>query len=139
MLKKLSIAFLFLAIGSADAAPKNYRLTVSLDGFCNTFSLATSGASVWGTRSGCGYTDVEGGTVAKVALDSQGTYIVANDSNDLAEVFTWYFTPPAKKTGTGKFELYFSDGTQQYEALSGTYSPTQSGAAHDGPDATRQH
>jgi hypothetical protein len=139
MLKTLSIACVFLAIGASGVAAKNYRLNITLDGFCNTFSLTTSGASVWGTRSGCGYTDVDGGSVAKVKLDSSGTYIVASDSNDLAEVFTWYFTPPAKKTGTGKFEMYYSDGAQQYEALSGTYSPTQSGAAHGGPDATKQH
>jgi len=139
MFKNLSLACAILALGAAGASAKNYVLNIGLDGFCNTFSLTTSGASVWGTRSGCGYTDVEGGTVAKVALDSQGTYIVANDSNDLAEVFTWYFTPPAKKSGAGKFVLYYSDGSQQYEALSGTYSPTQSGATRGGPDATKPH
>lgn len=139
MFKSLSIACVFLAIGAFDASAKTYRLNVTLDGFCNTFSLTASNASVWGTRSGCGYTDVDGGTVGKVALDSHGTYIIANDSNDLAEVFTWYFTQPDKKTGTGKFVLYYSDGSQQYEALSGTYSPTQSGATLGGPDATQRH
>jgi len=141
MIRNISLACAVLAAFASCASAKSYKLDVALDGFCNTFSLTASGASVWGTRSGCGYTNLEGGTVAKVALDSHGTYIIANDSTDLAEVFTWYFTPPAKHTGTGAFVLYYSDGTQQYEAISGTYSPEQGGAARSGPDVTklRQH
>jgi len=139
MIRNLTLACVLLAAFASGASAKNYKLNVSLDGFCNIFSLTTSGASVWGSRTGCGYTNVEGGTVAKVSLDSKGAYIIANDSTDLAEVFTWYFTPPAKRTGTGKWVLYYSDGTQQYEALSGTYSPTPLGAARGGPDATKLH
>jgi hypothetical protein len=133
MIKKIALAAALLAASTLTASAKDYSLNVTLDGFCNTFSLTTSGITVWGNRSGCGYTNLSGGTVGKAG----GKYIIANDSTDLAEVFTWYFTPP-NRHGKGSFTLYYSDGTSQTELNSGTYAPTpQGGAARNAPDVTK--
>ena len=131
MLKKIALATALLAASTLTASAKDYSLNVTLDGFCNTFSLTTSGITVWGNRSGCGYTNLSGGTVGKAG----GKYIIANDSTDLGEVFTWYFTPP--KHNKGSWTLYYSDGTSQTEFNSGTYAPTAKGGTRNAPDVTK--
>jgi hypothetical protein len=132
MMKTIALAAAVLAASTLTASAKDYNLNITLDGFCNTFSLTTSGIAVWGNRSGCDYTNISGGTVAKV---SKSNYIIANDSTDLAEIFTWYFTPP--KHGKGTWYLYYSDGTSQSELNSGTYSPTTEGGERSKLDVTK--
>jgi hypothetical protein len=131
MVKKIALAAALLAASTLTASAKDYSLNITLDGFCNTFNLTTSGITVWGNRSGCGYTNLSGGTVGKVG----GKYIIANDSTDLAEVFTWYFTPP--KHGTGSWTLYESNGTSQVVINAGTYAPTPKGGTRNAPDVTK--
>jgi hypothetical protein len=131
MMKKITLAAALLAASTLTASAKDYNLNVTLDGFCNTFSLTTSGFMVWGNRSGCGYTNLSGGTVGKVGP----TFIIANDSTDLGEIFTWYFSPPKHKKGT--WSLYESNGTSQTEVNSGTYAPTAKGEARSKLDVTK--
>ena len=118
MIKHIFLGAALAVAAAGTASAQNFN--VALDGYCNTFSLNVTGFQVYGTRGGCGYTVIDGGTVAKV---SGKNYYISNDTNDQAEIFTWYFTPPKKKTGAGNWYLYYTDGTQQYELNSGTYSP----------------
>jgi len=107
--------FGLLCAASAHATTFN----VSLDGYCNTFALTISSWEIYGTRSGCGYTVIDGGAVANVAGKA---YYLTNDSNDLAEQFSWYFTKPKKKAG--KWYLYESTGSGFSLINSGTYTQT---------------
>jgi hypothetical protein len=133
MIRKIALAAALCVAGSATAQATTYN--IALDGFCNTFTLYVNGFEVSGTRGGCGYTDIDGGSVGKVG----SKYIISNDTNDSAEIFTWYFTPP--KHNAGSWYLYESTGgTSQTEVNSGTYTSTKSGAAagvrNAGKDAT---
>ena len=116
MLKITLIAAALVAAGVSGAVAKPFN--VALDGYCNTFALTITKTSIAGTRGGCGYTDIDGGTVASV---KKKPYYITNDTNDSAEIFTWLFSPP--KQGTGTWTLYESDGTTQSLVNSGTYSP----------------
>jgi hypothetical protein len=121
MIRKLaSIAALGLA-----ASFGAHATDIALDGYCNTFSLNTSGAQVYGTRSGCGYTVIDGGAVAKVGNARQ---VVTSDTNDQAEIFTWYFSLPSG--GAGTWQLYWTDGTQSVLFNSGTYTVTTASTTH---------
>ncbi|HTZ71207.1 MAG TPA: hypothetical protein VMB71_11205 [Acetobacteraceae bacterium] len=126
----LLAACLTLAGGSAAFASS---FNVSLDGFCNTFALTVSGFEVYGSRSGCGYTVIDGGTVGKVG----SKYTISNDTNDQAEIFTWYFTKA--KHGAGNWYLYESTASSQSEINSGTYTVTGSDRTPRGTiDVTRR-
>jgi hypothetical protein len=66
MIKKIALSTaLFLAL-MATAEAKSFN--VSLDGFCNTFALTYQGTSVYGTRSGCGYTVIDGARLPTSAV-----------------------------------------------------------------------
>jgi hypothetical protein len=125
MFKQLAIAAAIsaTAVTGAQAAPFN----VALDGYCNTFALSVTTFQVAGTRSGCGYTVIDGGTATKVT----GTkYTIANDTNDGSVLFTWYFTKPTG--GKGSWYLYGSDGVTQALYNQGTYTQTIEAAVPQG-------
>jgi hypothetical protein len=126
-----TVVVLACAAGATGASAG--KLKLSLDGYCNTFDLHTDGILIYGSRSGCGYTDIDGGTVAKV----HGVqYDITNDTNDSAEIFTWYFTPP--KSGAQDWYLYEATATGSSELASGTYTLTSGGAARQpGPDVVK--
>lgn len=117
MIRKIALV---AALGLTAAAGAHAGTTnLSLDGFCNTFTLTDAGFTLAGTRQGCGYTDIDGGTIASV----QGTrYAITNDTNDQLELFTWYFTLPAG--GAGSWQLYRSDGVSSVLFNAGTYTVT---------------
>jgi len=118
MIRQLAMtAVLGLAAAGAHAAT---TLDVSLDGYCNTFTLTQQGYNVWGTRQGCGYTVIDGGVVAKVNGVQR---ILSYDTNDQTTIYTWAFTPP-DANGAGYWRLYGSDGSVQELYLEGTYSST---------------
>jgi len=129
MIKKIALSTaLFLSL-MATAQAKSFN--VSLDSFCNTFALTYQGTSVYGTRGGCGYTVIDGGAVAHVG----GTlFLLTADTNDGAEIFTWYFTKPVG--GHGNWYLYESVGTSNTLVNSGTYSP-DTGASRGLIDITK--
>jgi hypothetical protein len=120
MIKKLALAtaaFVVTLCMSLPATAQSSTFNFSLDGFCNTFSLNTSGIFIAGTRSGCGYTVIDGGAVVNI----EGvTYRLTGDTNDGSVLFTWYFTKPIN--GKGNWYLYSSDGTSDTESNSGTYT-----------------
>jgi hypothetical protein len=117
------LAISLLAAAGAQAAPMN----ISLDGFCNTFSLDSSNNIVFGTRSGCGYTVIDGGTVGKV---NGNKVTVANDTNDGTLLFTWIFSKA--DGGVGTWSLYGSDGASSTLYNSGTYTLTGQAASKAG-------
>lgn len=120
-------AFAALALASSLGAAHAGTLNVALDGYCNTFALQTSGITVAGTRSGCGYTVIDGGSVAKAGGIK---YTITNDTNDGSLLFTWYFTKPVG--GAGTWMLYASDGSSQSLYGQGTYTATTGLAAPRG-------
>jgi hypothetical protein len=125
VIKKIAIAsvlfFGFMATASATT------FDVSLDGFCNTFTLTISGFEVYGTRQGCGYTVIDGGALVTI---SGSRYRMTADTNDGSTLFTWFFTPP--KNHKGNWYLYGTDGTTDTLINSGTYTRTgAAGAAHN--------
>ena len=135
MFKKFAIATAVLLIGSASAQAAT-KFNVSLDGFCNTFSLKLDGFEVYGKRSGCGYTVFDGGSDAVI---SGSEYYVPADQNPHAkDILVWYFTPPSG--GAGSWYLYDSNGKSMTEVNSGTYTVTSAAAEHSpkagGNDAT---
>jgi hypothetical protein len=89
---------------------------ISLDGFCNTFTLTENGFEIYGTRQGCGYTVIDGG--ANVHISSTYYHMPA-DTNDGSEIFNWFFT--AAVNGVGNWYLYESVGTSYTFLNSGTY------------------
>lgn len=93
-----------------------HTLDISIDGFCNTFSLIVDGSSITGTRGGCNDFYVEGGFVAKVA----GIPVYNPNDSDAGELYSWLFTKP--KSGHGTWQLYTSNGTAQKLQSSGTYT-----------------
>jgi hypothetical protein len=117
MIKTLALAAAIVTAGASGAMAST--LNIALDGYCNTFVLNVTTPLIAGTRGGCGYTDIDGGTVAKV---SGKPYTITNDTNDGSTLFTWYFAK-AKK-GHGSFFLYGSNGTSSTEVVSGTYTVT---------------
>jgi hypothetical protein len=121
MLRTLALAAGLSLAGISGAFAQSFN--VSLNGFCNTFTLTVSGFEIYGTRQGCGYTDIDGGSVGKV---SGHLYYVDQDTNDSQEIFVWFFTKP-KKAGTGDWYLYESTGSAYTFVNSGTYSPTTPG------------
>lgn len=123
--KLVSAAALSLLAVGAQAAPMN----ISLDGYCNTFSLDTVGVNVFGIRSGCGYDVVDGGVVAKVKGED-GKVTVTNDTNDGSTLFTWIFSKA--DGGAGTWKLYGSNGTSTTLYNSGTYTLTAQGVAAKG-------
>jgi hypothetical protein len=139
MIKKLALAaavFVATLCISLPASAQNGTINISLDGFCNTFSLTTTGVFIAGTRSGCGYTVIDGGAAVRVG---SVLYHLTGDTNDGSELFTWYFTQPIK--GHGNWYLYTSDGTTDTETNSGTYSRIQGNEAeqHNGKaDITKE-
>jgi hypothetical protein len=124
MTKKIAIAAMlfFGVLASASAHAQSFN--VSLDGFCNTFALTISGFEIYGTRGGCGYTDIDGGAVAHVGTPTK-LYYTTSDSNDLNELFNWYFTKPKKNKGN--WYLYESLGSSYTLINSGTYTQTPAG------------
>jgi hypothetical protein len=123
MIKKLALAtaaFVATLCMSLPATAQSSTFNFSLDGFCNTFSLNTSGVFIAGTRSGCGYTVIDGGAVVSI---TRVTYRLTGDTNDGSELFTWYFTKPVN--GKGNWYLYTSDGTNDTFSNSGTYTRTK--------------
>jgi hypothetical protein len=139
MIKKLTLAaaaFVVTLCFSLPATAQSSTFNFSLDGYCNTFSLNTSGIFIAGTRAGCGYTVIDGGAVVKIT----GTvWRLTADTNDGSELFTWYFTKPVN--GKGDWYLYTSDGTNDTELNSGTYTRTNNDEAtqYNGkPDITKQ-
>jgi len=119
MIKKTVIALtLFLSFSAISQASS---FNVSLDGFCNTFTLNVTTPFIAGTRQGCGYTVIDGGAVVKV---SGVSYRLTADTNDEAEIFTWYFAAPVG--GHGNWYLYSSDGNTNTLVNSGTYSKLKS-------------
>jgi hypothetical protein len=114
--KLVSAAALSLLAVGAQAAPMN----ISLDGYCNTFALNTSGEMVYGIRSGCGYDVIDGGVLAKVK--GEGKVTVTNDTNDGSTLFTWIFSKA--QGGAGTWKLYGSNGTSTTLFNSGTYTLT---------------
>ena len=136
MWKRFGLAAALCVCGSFGAQATNYN--ISLDGYCNTFSLTRSTWQVYGTRSGCGYTVIDGGVTTHIS----GTfYLAPSDSNDSYNgdtgQFTWLFTRPSG--GSGYWYLYYSDGSSQVYYSSGTYTATAPGAKHPGPDITMRH
>ncbi len=125
MSKKIAIAtvlfFGFLAGTNAHAQAFN----VSLDGYCNTFALTINSWEIYGTRGGCNDNEIEGGAVASIGTPAK-RYYSTNDSEDLQEVFSWYFTKPTKK-GKGSWYLYRTDGTSESLINSGTYTTIPAG------------
>jgi|SRR5271165_2908664 len=118
MIKKIALAsvLFFSFLGAAQASTFN----LSLDGFCNTFALnIQSSLFIAGTRSGCGYTVIDGGAIVKIGGI---TYKLTGDTNDGSVLFTWYFTAPV--SGHGNWYLYSSDGTADTLINSGTYTRT---------------
>jgi hypothetical protein len=122
MIRKIA---LIAALGlTASVGAHADTVNLALDGFCNTFTLTDSGFTLAGTRQGCGYTDIDGGSIAKI----NGTrYAIANDTNDQLEIFTWYFTLPAD--GAGSWQLYRSDGVSSVLFNAGTYTVTSGSEA----------
>jgi hypothetical protein len=114
----LAAALAFAGATAATGASAQSTLDISLKGFCNTFALNLDGFGIYGTRSGCGYTVIDGGASAKIGKN----YLVTNDTNDSAEIFSWYFTPP--KNNRGKFYLYEATGTTFAEVTAGKYVVT---------------
>jgi hypothetical protein len=130
MIKKIvsAAALSLLAVAGVQAKPLN----LSLDGFCNTFALNNTDANVYGTRSGCGYTVVDGGVIGKV---DGVKYTIANDTNDGTLLFTWMFTKAVG--GSGTWLLYGSDGSSTTLFNSGTYTVTTEAVSKAGTkDAT---
>jgi hypothetical protein len=124
--KKITIAaMLFFGLFLATASAHAQAFNVSLDGYCNTFALTISSWEIYGTRSGCGTDIIEGGAVASIGTPSK-RYYSTNDSQDLTEVFSWYFTKPTKK-GKGTWFLYKSVGTSDGLWNSGTYTSIPAG------------
>ena len=117
MIKTLALAAALVTAGASGAMAST--LNIALDGYCNTFVLNVTAPFIAGTRGGCGYTDIDGGTVGKV---SGRPYTITNDTNDGSVLFTWYFGK-AKK-GHGAFSLYGSDGTSSTLYVTGTYTVT---------------
>ena len=122
MIKKIAIAsVLFLSfIATAQAGSFN----VSLDGFCNTFTMTTTGFEFFGTRQGCGYTVIDGGSNVHV---TGSPYKLTADTNDGSTLFVWFFTPPVNKHGN--WYLYGSTGSTYTEINSGTYTKTAAAGA----------
>src|ERR1700733_57069 len=118
MFKKLAIASAILMLGTAGA--QGAKFNVSLDGFCNTFKLTLNGFEVYGKRSGCGYTVVDGGSDALIS--GVEYYMPSDQSPHSKNILTWYFTPPSG--GVGNWYLYSSDGKSMTEVNSGTYTQT---------------
>ncbi|MEJ0045399.1 MAG: hypothetical protein WDN04_04055 [Rhodospirillales bacterium] len=124
-------AAMVMAASTGAMAQKPFN--VSLDGFCNTFALTINAFEIYGQRTGCGYTVIDGGNAATV---SHAKYNVTNDSNDGSEIFIWYFTPPKHKAGN--WYLYESTGTSETEVNSGTYTQTHNAVkVGSGKDVTR--
>jgi hypothetical protein len=118
MIKKLALGTaLFLSLLATSQAQS---FTPALTGFCNTFALTINVWEVYGTRSGCGYTVIDGGAVATVTAKK---YYLAADTNDGTTLFNWYFTKPNKKL-KGNWYLYGSNGTTYSFINSGTYVET---------------
>ncbi len=130
MLRKLALAAALVLAGSATAQAAS-SFNVALDGFCNTFTLTVDGMDIYGTRGGCGYTDIDGGTSAKVGTTP---YRITNDTNDGTILFTWYFTKPKHKAGD--WYLYGSDGNSQTLYNSGTYTQSKAAPKGAGKDVT---
>lgn len=134
-MRRLALAALVTAAGMAGTtAASASTLNLSLDGFCNTFAWTLDGFEIYGTRGGCGYTVIDGGTAA--AKIGTVKYDIVSDTQDgTTNVFMWYFTPPKHKAGS--WFLYSSTGTAFTEVNSGTYTVTASGAANrPGADVT---
>jgi hypothetical protein len=124
--KKITIAaMLFFGLFLATASAHAQAFNVSLDTYCNTFALTISGFEIYGTRSGCGDNEIEGGASALVGTPAK-RYYTTSDSEDLTEVFNWYFTKPTKK-GKGTWFLYKSIGTSDGLLNSGTYTVIPAG------------
>ena len=124
MTKKIAIAAMLFFGVLASASAHAQAFNVSLDGFCNTFALTISSWEIYGTRGGCGYTDIDGGAVAHVGTPAK-LYYLTNDSNDLNEQFSWFFTKPKKSKGF--WYLYESTGSAYSLINSGTYTQTPAG------------
>jgi hypothetical protein len=123
--KKINMAIVLFFGLMAGASAHAQAFNVSLDGYCNTFALTISSWEVYGTRSGCGYTVIDGGAVAFVGVPSK-RYYTAFDSEDLNELYSWFFTKPNKK-GKGNWFLYKSIGSSDVLLNSGTYTQTPAG------------
>ncbi|MFO1338177.1 MAG: hypothetical protein U1F53_08060 [Burkholderiaceae bacterium] len=125
-----AVALSLLAATAVQAKPMN----IALDGYCNTFTLNTSGSNVYGIRSGCGYDVIDGGVVGKVDGNKVTT---TNDTNDGSLLFTWIFSKAVG--GSGTWQLYGSNGTSTALYNSGTYSlTTEAAGTRAGKDVTRR-
>jgi hypothetical protein len=123
-----------LALGASSGAMAQTPLNISLTGFCDTFALTLNGFEIYGTRSGCGNNVIDGGNTAKIGKN----YLVTNDTNDGAEIYVWYFTPPKKNKGS--WYLYESTGTSESEINSGAYTVTGTQARETSTvSATQKH
>lgn len=128
MFKKFAIASAILLIGTAGAQAAT-KFNVSLDGYCNTFKLQLDGFEVYGKRSGCGYTVIDGGSDA--FINGSEYYMPADQNPHAKDILVWYFTPPSG--GAGNWYLYDSNGKSLTEVNSGTYTVTA--AAQHSPKA----
>ena len=126
-------ASLAAASALAASAASAQSVNIALDGYCNTFALTLDGFEIYGTRAGCGYTVIDGGSVAKIG---SAKYDITSDTSDGASnIFVWYFTPAKHKVGN--WYLYSSTGSAFTEVNSGTYTETVAGAARrEGADVT---
>ncbi|HEX8815803.1 MAG TPA: hypothetical protein VF753_09900 [Terriglobales bacterium] len=114
MVKHATLAMVLLLALLASAHAQTTH-SISLDGFCNTFTLTEAGFEIYGTRQGCGYTVIDGGANVHI----HGFYHMTADTNDEAEIFNWFFT--AAVNGVGDWYLYESVGSSYTFVNSGTY------------------
>jgi len=122
MLRKL--ALLGLALSAASGGARADALNIALDGYCNTFALKVHAYRMTGTRGGCGYTVIEGGTAAMLGGVH---YDIPSDFDQTGLMNTWYFTLPVD--GKGSWRLYQSNGEFSTSSLEGTYTVTDELAA----------
>ena len=115
MLRKF--ALLGFALSAACGAARADQLAIALDGYCNTFALKVHSYRITGTRGGCGYTVIEGGTAAMLG---GAHYDIPSDFDQTGVMNTWYFTLPVD--GKGSWRLYQSNGEYSTSSLEGTYT-----------------